>query len=697
MKNLLICFSFILFSCLWMSSCISSKAMPGAEFTFSGARTEMSNLVNLDTLWEGQDAAAEEYYFVVVGDTRNFVRSMDLANFNQVAKEIIYARDQESGKRIYEKIKFVVHCGDFVYEGAAAEQWDNLKKAFSHKDYARNNYPYIKMLFRDKPLFPALGNHEIMDFKFKSQTKYMDLAASPAGVEYFKDFFNWDEWIRSAGILVPVPADLPEERFRQIAATIVDPARKQQFLDSYVPGRAGRRHRQMTPGVSPQSLAATLADIFNGAGYHTLPVLSSDNMITYAFEYRGMVFLVLDSMARGWHYPGFTRLKKALFPDKRRQHELHLFSPSEWNGQYMFFKALQERTRRQGKKMILFMHHSPINSVNDLDAGGMEYNLKLILGLGDVAKNEGPSGGPGPVNRTFFDDILFDCHDSHGAAFLDTAITSCTHLYQQFRLQSKVPAHEGGIDWFVTGGGGAEPERHFDDSRLKVIEDRLNERFQRQASENGSEAAAAVHIRDNRVVNQFHYLLVKMKGSRILHIAPCFISSRDVVLRKPTMRLEAKFQASFYREPFSFGQEMKIGIGSWGMEWLHPFLSFITWDPSFGIGFLYYNSGDQAVGAELYAATFAFSPLSFKLRFPQGKELTVHLPGIEFLNGIGDYARSYLSFGLEAPLFFNLFGKWKPWGLGLKYRVPMRFSSGHDPDFGDRLRWSFYCNYAFSF
>ena len=104
-----------------------------------------SNLYNINELFsemEEPGTEADDYYFIVIGDTRNVVRSYSLNGFNYLAKQILYAKDKNSGERIYDKIKFIIHMGDLVYNGNERMHWLNLQKGFSEKDYPHDNYPY---------------------------------------------------------------------------------------------------------------------------------------------------------------------------------------------------------------------------------------------------------------------------------------------------------------------------------------------------------------------------------------------------------------------------------------------------------------------------------------------------------------------------------------------------------------------------
>ena len=217
MKNYFV----LLFLLMLISSgCSYFKPAGLTEFDFNKDKeTENSNFNNMHKMFMELDSSeTEDYYFVVIGDSRNMVRSDDLSGFNFVAKQIIYAKDNDG--YIYDKIKFIMHMGDIVYDGVAKYQWDNIKKAFSNKDYYENNYPYIKLLARQKPVFPVLGNHEIMKFKFKPETKYKNLASVNKGLQNFNDFFNWEEFMADSNILYSIPSELPIDTFTKLCNKI---------------------------------------------------------------------------------------------------------------------------------------------------------------------------------------------------------------------------------------------------------------------------------------------------------------------------------------------------------------------------------------------------------------------------------------------------------------------------------------------
>jgi hypothetical protein len=349
----------IFFFTLCLQSCAGRKPRHTLDFEFNKSdQVENSNFYNMNKMFaEMQSKTKEdEYYFAILGDTQNLVRSYDWSGFNQVAKHLIYAKDKNEEHYVYDKVKFVIHLGDIVYEGFHKQQWDNLKKAFSKKDYYSDNYPYIKMLVKDKPMFPVVGNHELMDLKPKKETKYRNLASENVGLEHFYDFFNWEEFYSNPNIFYCIPAELTTNHFNSICNDL-DAKDVQVMNKHYVQLEDSNYYLRMYQdiinkhknGVGFAQAQMNLIDedvknktvydlqrIYTKLGYNTLPALSSDNMANYAFEINDHIFLVFDSMTRGWQYDVFTDLKESLYHNKEHQHYLNLFSKSDLNGQYEF-------------------------------------------------------------------------------------------------------------------------------------------------------------------------------------------------------------------------------------------------------------------------------------------------------------------------------------------------------------------------
>jgi len=90
-------FALLIFTALLFSGCSYFKPVPLQQFDFNKGRdVENSNFNNMNEMFkEIRSEDADDYYFVVIGDTRNMVRSDDLNGFNFVAKQIIYAKDND--------------------------------------------------------------------------------------------------------------------------------------------------------------------------------------------------------------------------------------------------------------------------------------------------------------------------------------------------------------------------------------------------------------------------------------------------------------------------------------------------------------------------------------------------------------------------------------------------------------------------
>jgi hypothetical protein len=680
MKNYFV----LLFLLMLISSgCSYFKPAGLTEFDFNKDKeTENSNFNNMHKMFMELDSSeTEDYYFVVIGDSRNMVRSDDLSGFNFVAKQIIYAKDNDG--YIYDKIKFIMHMGDIVYDGVAKYQWDNIKKAFSNKDYYENNYPYIKLLARQKPVFPVLGNHEIMKFKFKPETKYKNLASVNKGLQNFNDFFNWEEFMADSNILYSIPSELPIDTFtklcNKIGANESDVMNKHYVLleDNLYHLKIYQDFIEELKNTKPQiaiignyldenkklEVISDLYPIYNKLDYNVLPAISSDNMICYAFEIQDQIYFIMDSMSRGWHYNTFTQLKEGLFPKKQDQHDLNLFSKSDLNGQYEFYKALKEYADKHEKIIVPFMHHSAINSVNDIDGSGIQYNLKLMLGVDydDKIKNS-TEFYKSISDNTFFDELLFP--DVQGEEF--NYFTSCVHYYQGIEFNTyNNDILQNKINWYITGGGGGELETSHDDNVMYKTVDLLNRRLLDTYSVRNNEGDRtlvnpAIEVEKSEVEYSYNYLLVHVENGVISEVIPKFIETEKVKLKKPLIKLSATLSNPVYYEPISVGQLIFVSPWSWGLEKIAVGLSPFTWDPSFGVGYLNYDYNNKEKSE--MASIEVGSPLRFKARFSNSREFIFNFFDFTMFNGGSTKARTLISAGMEGPLLYNFFYDAKePW------------------------------------
>lgn len=248
----------------------------------------------------------------------------------------------------------------------------------------------------------------------------------------------------------------------------------------------------------------------------------------------------------------------------------------------------------------------------------------------------------------------------------------------------------GNLDCQITGGGGGPLEVRYWDSKLEEASRLFNQALRRSNPE------YVISVKDSVVKIDHHFLLVHVQDGKIVSVKPVIVPRSSVELKDPSFfKIRARWNTLFYSSPKSLGQIMTINLFSIGMEFLSDLFQFITLDPSVGVGFLYFNINDDPRWVSEITGVFEFSPLEFKLRFPRDKDLTLMLPGIIFVNGLSNHARSYLTMGLEMPLFYNLFGRFKPLRTGFKYLIPMKLSQENDPHFGDSIRFCFFFNYAF--
>ena len=626
----------------------------------------------------------DDYYFVLIGDIQNSVRDLGHPVFNAIAKDVRSAVDEKTGERLYDKIRFVILLGDLVYEGPAARQWEALERMFAGRGPDGTAYPYIELLARDKPIFPALGNHEILSFRPRPENSYRDLFDSPLGVARFKAFFDWDRWIAEPHIFYPVPSDLGAGAFQELASKLPDPGDRQILASSYAAREDGRYHlkfyenpplREAEFREGRDRLASTLAALFRKAGYGTLPVLNSDNMICYAFEAGNVVYLFLDSMARGWHYPVFSRLKQTLHPDKEDQHRLNLFSLSPYNGQADFFRTVAAYARENGKTLVPIMHHSIFNEARHVYGRGVEYNSWLALGLPQTPEEKG--------DPSLMDDIIFS----------DAPVTfsACVHRLETFSLIAKTPGRpDHTLRWYVSGGGGA-PFRVADlPSTIEVRQGLFNEKLR---SETGPDAGRSVEVKDPEAVFGYHYLLVHVKNGEVMDVSPRFIDPAEI--SRPLFRPQVALASTYYSGPGSAGASLEFSPGFWGLERINHYLEFVNWRPSLTLGFVNYNVREKSPDVQVNAASLELSPLVLECHLPRANIVTLRLLGFEWWSGRRDLRRGFLTTGLEMPLFYNLFGSFERLNLGIKLYFPLGPGPSVDPSFGKKVRVAFAVGYRF--
>lgn len=628
--------------------------------------------------------ALDDYYFVLIGDVQNGVRSFRRDVFNAISRNICEAVDDKTGERLYDKVRFVILLGDLVYEGPSAKEWEWFDKALAGRGSDDTPYPFLELLAREKPFFPVLGNHELLSFRPRPQTRYKDLFDSPLGVARFKTFFDWDRWIANPGILYPVPSDLPAVIFRDLAAKLPDPADREVLAGAYILKPDGRYHlkffenpplREDEFEAGKQRTAPVLAAVFRKAGYGTLPVLNSDNMINYAFESGNVVYMFLDSMARGWQYPGFTRLKRALYPADKDQHLLNLMTLSPFNGQSDFFRAVAAYARENGKTLVPMMHSPTFNSSRSITNTGVGYSSWLALGLPQPGREKG--------DPTIIDQILF--------SDIPQAFSACIHAYESLTIVAKDPGRPDHVlQWYVSGGGGGPLRGSFLSGKTKPWEDLYNQKIRNAG---GSMAGRSVEISEDVTGVGHHYLIVHVSGGRITEVTPRYIDPKEI--RRPTLRPQLALTTSFASRPGTTGAALEFSPGAWGMEKFIGLVTFADWRPSLSLGVVNYNVWNTGPEVKAYAGTLEISPLTVDFHLPRSNKVTLRLLGFEYWDGRADLRRFFLTMGLELPLFYDLFGHFEKLNVGLKVYFPLGASASSDPDFGRRMKIAFLLGYRF--
>ncbi len=638
-------------------------------------------------------AEPEDYYVVVIGDIQNSVRTFRHDVFEAIARDVRGATDERTGERVYDRVRFVILSGDMVYEGPDAIQWRYLGQALSGRAPNGSPYPNIAALAREKVILPAIGNHEILHFRLRPQTVYKDLFDDPKGVGHFKAFFAWDSLIANPHVLYPVPTDLPAEAFAAVISRNVE-ADQRTLREHYERGpdgryrlrwvdtlveRASRRSDEAAGRAGPvpgepagdpgdleaekQALAARLAPLFRRAGYGTLPVINSDDMVAYGVDTGSVIYLFLDSMARGWHYPAFARLKVALHPETKDQHRLNLFSDSPFNGQIEFFRAVAQYAREHGRTLAAVMHQPAFNSSKSIYATGLGYNLWLALGL---------PYGPGEAgNRTMIDELL--------AARVSNVFTACVHGFEDTSIvvrQPEQPDHT--VRWMVSGGGGGQLRLAFPPERIAQTVALYNEKL---AALGGAGLPSAIEVRDHETRVGHHYLLVHVRDGRMVDVSPRFLGPQDLPARPNGPQV-------VFRSSISTGSSAGAGIdlipGTWGLERLYRPLAFVNWRPSFGVGVVDYARGGTGTGARAQAAAIDLSPLAIDVHIPGANLVTLRLPGLEVWTGRASLA--FLTMGVELPLVGNLADRLTPLTVGVKVSVPVGASQTARQEFGGRTR-----------
>lgn len=700
----------IFFLCILCFNCSIKQSYLNQLYFNKDVNIESSNLYKINRMFRQMNRQAkskEDYYFIVIGDTRNLIRSYDLNPFNQVVKHIFFLKDKTTGEPIYNKVKFMVHLGDFVYNGAERTQWLNLKRAFSEKDYAEKSYAYLKTFTASKPIFPVLGNHDIMKFDLRIPSSGKGFDKSKKGVKYFKEFFNWNGFISNSFIITPIPAEFDQKTFKTLLKRLSGEKNREKLIKHYVLMPDKHYHLKifqdiikefkdknkiqdqlkenfLDPGKKKEVIS-DLQGVFTTLGYNTVPVIGPDNMICYAFEIGDLVFLVLDSMARGFHYKNFEKLKRALL-GKNNQHRLHLFSKSDLNGQYEFFKAVFNYAGRQGKTLVPMWHHSPLNGHTIINGLGVGFNIKLMLGLKPRKENNTDDFDKNG-DQSFLDDIIFSSGDgSDSKPGINHVFTSCVHSFEKFLLNSKNNQKDiNQIKWFITGGGGAELSKKFNFARLKQSIKLYNQRL--AASDF---PGRQIKITGHQVTRRYHFLVVQVKEGKIVDVYPYFVEKEQVNVRPSPFFRNLRFKSLAFSSPVSIGSIMGVDLVKLGFEKASRYLYFITWEPGLELGLL---SGDIA-GDSRTTGILSFSPGKFSFNVPRHR-YTFTLLGYTKIFGTPGAGKEYISFGVESPVLHNMFGAAKRWSLAFNWYIPLNRGESIDNDFGEDIKFSLGLCYKF--
>lgn len=700
----------IFFLCILYFNCSIKQPYLSQLYFNKDENIESSNLYKINRMFrqmKRKGKGEEDYYFIVIGDTRNLIRSYNLNPFNQLVKHIFFLKDKTTGEPIYNKVRFMIHLGDFVYDGSERTQWLNLKKAFSEKDYADNSYAYLKTFTTSKPIFPVLGNHEIMRFNLRVPSSGKGFDKSKKGVKHFKEFFNWNGFISSSFIITPLPAEFEQKTFKTLLNRLPGEKIREKLSKHYalMPDKHYRlkifqgiikkyKNKNKIQGplkehfldpVKKKEVIADLQEVFTTLGFNTMPVLSSDNMICYAFEMGDLVFLVLDSMARGLHYKNFGKLKRALL-GKKNQHRLHLFSKSDLNGQYEFFKAVFNYASKQGKTLVPMWHHSPFNGHTIIDGLGVGYNLKLMMGLKPREENNNNDFNH-EIGQTFLDDIIFSSANSPGSKpIIKHIFTSCVHSFEKFILIAQNHQEEiNKIKWFITGGGGAELSKKFNFARLKQSIKLYNQRLTASDFPSGQ-----IKMTGHQVTRKYHFLVVKVKGGKIIDVYPHFVEKDRVNIKPSPFLRNIKFKSLAFSGPVSIGSIMGVDLVRLGFEKASRYLYFITWEPGLELGLLSYD----LPGNLRTTGILSFSPLKFSFNIPRHR-YTIKLFQYTKIFGTPGSSKEYISFGMESPIFHNLFGAAKRWSLVFNWYILLNRGENIDDDFGEDIKFSLGLSYKF--
>jgi hypothetical protein len=374
-------------------------------------------------------------------------------------------------------------------------------------------------------------------------------------------------------------------------------------------------------------------------------------------------------MTRGWQYPGFARLKQTIYPAKKEQHLLNLFTLSPFNGQADFYRAVAAYAREHGLSLVLAMHSPTFNSSRRTTNTGVGYSSWLALGL--------PQPGRAKGDPTIFDDVIF--------SDVSSTFSSCIHAYEHFTLVARAPGSaDRALQCYISGGGGGPLRGNFLAGKTKPWEDLYNQKIQDVGE---PMAGRSVEIRDDVTGVGYHYLIVHVSGGRIVEVSPRFIDTKE--LSRRTFKPQVTLTASLMSAPASAGASLELCPGVWGMENFIGYLTFINWRPSPSLGVVDYNIGGRGPDVQAYAATLEVSPFTLECHLPKANLVSLKLLGFELWDGRANLRRAFLTTGAEMPLFYNLSGHLENLNVGIKVYFPLHSGASADPNFGQRIKLAF--------
>jgi hypothetical protein len=369
---------------------------------------------------------------------------------------------------------------------------------------------------------------------------------------------------------------------------------------------------------------------------------------------------------------------------------LHLFSRSDLNGQYEFFKEVSEYAQKNGKTLVPIFHHSPINSSDNIDGTGREFNYKLMLGtVFESDKKTGIRQYNAEIGRTFLDDIFFQTGTLTGEKpYIKDVFSSCVHFYEKFTLESMInnrPIHT--LEWHISGGGGGELTRKYDHQKLEYAEELYNQRLESTGNQERS-----IKIKNDVVTLEYNFIVVHVRDNEIIDVYPHIVDREKVRVKKKHLLKNVKLSLRTYSEPISAASVMSVDFANIGLEKIHKFTSILTWDPGFSLGYVHYDSADldnwQASGI------ISVEPLRFTFNFPKAK-FSLSLAGFTYIFSNSTRERKYLSIDLDAPLLYNFFSVGKRISFELGFHFPLTMDVSNDPNFGSDLRGYFGIGYTF--